>query len=103
MTNEQLKSLNQVHYLNDLYIFRIDVNNSKDEKKVVFPCVEENEVERSARSPKSACSCSPPESPNTSEPDEQLESPTNDAFHESPKKKPKLNSFSGVLGVATKS
>ena len=76
---------------NDLYIYRIDVNNSKDAKKGVFPCVEEYEVERSARSPKSACSCSPPESPNTSDPEKQAESPTN------------LNSFSGVFGVATKS
>ena len=67
---------------------------------MVFQCFEENEVERSARSPKSACSCSPPESPNTSEAEEQVESPTNNAFHESPKKKPKSNSFSGVLGVA---
>ena len=52
-----------------IFIFsRIDVNSNKDQKKqqTIFPCLEENEVEKMARAHKSSCcSCSPPTSPST--------------------------------------
>merc|ERR1711879_100193 len=53
---------------------RMDVHNSKDVKQSVFVCPEEQEVEKMARSPKSACSCSPPTSPVASLED-KLEEP----------------------------
>lgn len=42
----------------------MDVNNSKLVKESVFLCPEDDMVEQLARSPKSGCSCSPPNSPS---------------------------------------
>ena len=67
----------------------MDVHNSKDVKQSVFVCPEEQEIEKMARSPKSACSCSPPGSPEESDPENQIE--------QSPSSMKVNTSFSGVL------
>ena len=73
---------------------RMDVHNSKDIKQSVFVCPEEQEIEKMARSPKSACSCSPPGSPAIEESDD----PEPVIEQSPPSSSMKVNtSFSGVL------
>ena len=102
------------------FFSRIDVNSSKDAKQqTIFPCLEENEVEKMARAHKSSCcSCSPPTSPSTSSAASDENSEKNDENEEEPAKiqqqqpeaiiskefqqPPDLNTFSGVL-MASKS
>ena len=82
-----------MQFLQFFLIFRMDVHNSKDIKQSVFVCPEEHEIEKMARSPKSACSCSPPGSPI------EESDPENHPIEQSPSsmKVSNTTSFSGVL------
>ena len=71
----------------------MDVHNNKDVKQSVFVCPEEQEVEKMARSPKSACSCSPPSSPIAN----PEESDTDQNINETPNIKLNTTTFTGVL------
>ncbi len=83
----------------------MDVNNKKSVKESVFLCPEEFEAEKLARSPKSACSCSPNRSPTGSPPSLPerdvmmvLPDPLVDSKNNgSPIKSAPLHSFAGVL------